>query len=119
VRGVKAAEKLNAEKDEYGRSIVGVKAAERLHADKDDKGRSLLSVQLNEKLHAEKDSDGKSKHAIKMGKRGGKKGGAKSSSLKWIDPDHPELGVQNAGNLVKMQKSRGYPHEKENRVRIG
>lgn len=119
VWAVKAAEKLNAEKDEYGRSVVGVKAAERLHADKDSKGRSLRVVRLCEKLHEEKDSNGKSKHAVEMGKKGGRKGGVAVSSAKWIDPDHPELGVQNAGNLVQMQRSRGYPDGKENRVRVG
>ncbi len=49
----------------------------------------------------------------------GRKNAAKTTRQKWIDPNHPELGVQNAGNLVQMQKSRGYPHGKENRVRIG
>jgi group I intron endonuclease len=37
---------------------------------------------------------------------------------KYRDPDHPELGVHNAGNLVIKQKSLGYPHGKENRVRV-
>jgi hypothetical protein len=38
---------------------------------------------------------------------------------KWMDPDHPELGEYNAGFLVKRQKAMGYPHGKENRVRVG
>jgi group I intron endonuclease len=37
---------------------------------------------------------------------------------KYRDPDHPELGVHNAGNLVIKQKALGYPHGKENRVRV-
>jgi hypothetical protein len=37
----------------------------------------------------------------------------------WEDPQHPELGRHNAGNLVKKQKSKGYPHGKENRRRVG
>jgi len=49
----------------------------------------------------------------------GKRNAAITTKQKWIDPDHPELGVQNAGNLVQMQKSRNYPHGKENRVRVG
>jgi hypothetical protein len=38
---------------------------------------------------------------------------------KWMDPNHPELGVHNPGNLVKLQKRLGLPHGKENRKRIG
>jgi hypothetical protein len=34
------------------------------------------------------------------------------------DPDHPELGQHNAGNLVQKQKARGLPHGKENRRRV-
>ena len=38
---------------------------------------------------------------------------------KWIDPDHPELGEHNPGNLAKIQKRLGLPNGKENRVRVG
>jgi hypothetical protein len=38
--------------------------------------------------------------------------GSKAASLKFMDPDHPELGVQNAGNLAQMQARRGYPQNK-------
>ena len=38
--------------------------------------------------------------------------GSKAASLKFIDPNHPELGVQNAGNLAQMQARRGYPLNK-------
>ncbi len=41
------------------------------------------------------------------------------SLQKWTDPDHPELGQHNSGNLVKKQKALGYPHGKENRVKVG
>jgi group I intron endonuclease len=37
---------------------------------------------------------------------------------KYYDPDHPEIGTHNAGNLVIKQKSLGYPHGPENRVRV-
>jgi hypothetical protein len=36
----------------------------------------------------------------------------------FMDPDHPELGIHNAGNLVRKQKARGYPYGKENRVKV-
>jgi hypothetical protein len=38
--------------------------------------------------------------------------GNKAANLKFMDPDHPELGVQNAGNLAQMQARRGYPQNK-------
>jgi len=34
------------------------------------------------------------------------------------DPDHPEIGLHNAGNLVKNQKRLGLPHEKANRRKV-
>ena len=44
--------------------------------------------------------------------------GKKSMALRYIDPDHPELGERAAPVLATMQRSRGYPHGRENRVRI-
>jgi hypothetical protein len=38
--------------------------------------------------------------------------GSKAANLKFMDPDHPELGIQNAGNLAQMQARRGYPLNK-------
>jgi hypothetical protein len=38
---------------------------------------------------------------------------------KYSDPDHPELGAHNAGVLVRKQKKLGYPHGRENRVKVG
>jgi hypothetical protein len=60
--------------------------------------------------HAQKDIDGKSLHAKKLG--------SISCSIQFEDPDHPELGTHNAGNLVHRQKARGLPHGKENRRRV-
>jgi group I intron endonuclease len=42
----------------------------------------------------------------------------KTFSQRWMDPNHPELGIQSAGTLVCMQKRRGYPHDRENRIRV-
>jgi hypothetical protein len=44
--------------------------------------------------------------------------GAKAATLKFYDPSHPELGRHNAGNLVQMQRRRGYPCGPDNRVRV-
>jgi hypothetical protein len=50
--------------------------------------------------------------------KGGRIGGKNSGAQKWVDPDHRELGEKPACVLVGMQKRRGYPHGKENRVRV-
>lgn len=70
-------------------------------------------------------------HQREAGKKGGSKRASQESfktmsqtnlvlmnSIFWEDPDHPELGVCRAGLLVRLQKKHGYPHSKENRVRV-
>jgi hypothetical protein len=42
---------------------------------------------------------------------------AKIQKELYEDPDHPELGCHNAGNLVRKQKARGLPSGKDNRVK--
>jgi len=42
----------------------------------------------------------------------------KAALQKWFDPDHPELGCHNPGNLVKIQRKNGYPSGLENRVKL-
>jgi hypothetical protein len=44
--------------------------------------------------------------------------GKKSMALRYIDPDHPELGERAAPILVNMQRARGYPSGRENRVQV-
>jgi hypothetical protein len=44
--------------------------------------------------------------------------GKKSMALRYIDPDHPELGERAAPILVNMQRARGYPSGRENRIRV-
>ena len=46
------------------------------------------------------------------------KGAKKTNSIFWEDPDHPELGILQAGPLVRRQKAKGFPHGKENRRRV-
>ena len=41
----------------------------------------------------------------------------KGGKTLFIDPDHPELGAHNAGNLVRKQRALGLPHGTENRLR--
>jgi hypothetical protein len=127
IHGVKSAERLHKEKDDLGRSVHGVKSAEILNKEKDDLGRSVNAM----KAHEEKDDLGRSIVAVKgattthkeKDERGrsvqGVKNGKTSCAQKWKDPKHPELGEHNPGNLTQMQRRRGYPHGKENRVKVG
>jgi hypothetical protein len=48
-----------------------------------------------------------------------RKGAIAGANTKWMDPDHPELGVHNAGVLVRKQRKLGLPSEKENRKKVG
>lgn len=48
-----------------------------------------------------------------------RKGAIAGANTKWMDPDHPEIGVHNAGVLVRKQKQLGLPHGKENRIKVG
>jgi hypothetical protein len=44
--------------------------------------------------------------------------GRKNFRQLWVDPQHPELGAHNSGNLVQIQKRAGLPFGKENRVKV-
>jgi hypothetical protein len=61
--------RLNAEKDEFGRSVQGVRNAEKLHREKDDQGRSLFALARARKMHADKDELGRSLFAIRSAEK--------------------------------------------------
>ena len=109
--GAKGAKILNAEKDELGRSVMAVKGAVYAHKEKDEYGRSRTAVKAAEKTNSKKDELGRSLASLK--------GAIKLHSVKWEDPDHPELGRKPPGVLVCMQKARGLPHGSENRRKAG
>ena len=46
------------------------------------------------------------------------KGAKTTNSTFWEDPEHPELGVLQAGPLASRQKKLGLPHGPENRRRV-
>jgi hypothetical protein len=119
VTAVKAGLATHREKDEMGRSLHALRVFEHVHDEKTEDGKSALSVRAGRLAHVEKDENGKSKHAVMSGKRGGKEAAKIVNSQKWEDPDHPELGQHSPGTLTQMQKRRGYPCGKENRVRVG
>ena len=104
--GKRGAEKTHSIKDELGRSLHNLK----LHSKTDPLGRSLIALKMMEKRDAIKTSNGKSLFCSEIAK--------KLNAQKWEDPEHLELGQQNPGNLVKMQKARGLPHRPENRRRV-
>jgi hypothetical protein len=106
-----ASKAAHAKKDEFGRSVLGVRNAERLNKEKDEFGRSVVGVRNAERLNKEKDEFGRSLQGVALAKL--------MNSQKWVDPNHPELGERSAPTLVQMQKRRGLPHSKENRVRVG
>ena len=119
VCAVQAAKAAHKDRDDLGRSVTAIKAAaardlslhnSNLHQVKDESGRSLHAVKMNEKAHAQKDEKGKSVKGIRDGQR--------LNSQKWEDPEHPELGSHNAGNLVKVQRAHGYPYGPENRRKV-
>jgi hypothetical protein len=110
-----AARAQHALKDEHGKSVYGKELSKKAHAKKDNLGRSVTAVKAVTRVHVVKDDQGRSVNAVAAGKRGA----AATNSQKWVDPNHPELGEHSAGTLSSMQRKRGYPHGKENRVRVG
>jgi hypothetical protein len=98
--GKKGAVVLNLQKDERGRSINALKGAMRAK----EMGVGLAFLTMEQR--------------VKAGKKGGRIGGKKAATTLYVDPNHPELGAQNAGNLVKMQRKRNLPSGPENRVKV-
>jgi hypothetical protein len=69
VLGVKNAERLNAIKDEEGKSVNARRGSETAHKEKDELGRSILGVKNAERMNAEKNEEGKSVNAVKGAQR--------------------------------------------------
>jgi len=95
-------------------SLGGSAACRIIHAKKTEDGRSLHAIETGKILNQEKTEDGKSKNAV----LGGSIAGKISTAQRYIDPDHPELGEHSAPVIVRKQRAQGYPHGKENRVRV-
>jgi len=124
-------EKKNAEGKSEHAVEMGRKGSAQTHRVKNEEGKSIHAIRVGLITMSEKDENGKSLHAVRVGNitfsRGTGchapeykgKGAEVTNSQKWIDPDHPELGERSAPTLASMQKRRGYPHGKENRVRVG
>ena len=70
-------------------------------------------------VHVQRAANMRSKTRKEDFAKGGRMAITKINSQRWVDPDHPELGEHSAPTLVQMQKRRGYPHGKENRVKVG
>jgi hypothetical protein len=135
VHGVHMANRSHLKKREDGKSEhavnMGRKGSAKTHEAKNKEGKSINAIRVGHIVMAPKDENGKSIHAVKVGKITASKGvgchapehkgkGAKTTnSQKWVDPDHPEIGTHSAPTLVSMQKRRGLPHGKENRLKVG
>lgn len=130
--GKKSGKAAHKQKDERGRSFLAVANAEKVHKDKDENGKSKHAVKMGRASAEATTPEQKSENGRKGGRNGGRKsrttkenyskagkiGSASTNSQIWHDPDHPELGYHSAPTLASMQKRRGYPHGKENRVRV-
>jgi hypothetical protein len=134
INALRMVERVHSIKNEEGKSVHAVNVGKKSHRIKNEEGKSILAIRMVEKVHSKKNSEGKSINAINAAKKlhsslneegksiaavfMGRSGGTMVAAQRWVDPDHPELGAKSAGTLTRMQKSRGYPHGKENRVRI-
>lgn len=79
--------------------------------------RSILARERALKLEAEGRGLGSIPYEVRAARS--RKVGQQVGNSKWVDPDHPELGEHNPGNLVKLQRKLGLPHGKENRNKVG
>jgi hypothetical protein len=78
-----SAEKLHAEKDEFGKSLHALKANAILHAERNEDGKSIRALAHNERIHSDKNEDGKSMHAVSIGSKGGEKGSRTTNNQLW------------------------------------
>ena len=76
------------------------------HREKDELGRSLHAMRSYEKGLAKKSTEERQRTAKIL------------NNTKFVDPEHPELGERSAGTLAMMQKARGFPYGKSNRVKV-
>ena len=79
--------------------------------------RRILARERALKLEAEGRGLGSIPYEIRAARS--REQGVKVCNSKWMDPDHPELGTHNPGNLAKLQRRLGLPHGKENRIKVG
>lgn len=47
------------------------------------------------------------------------KGAKAGANTMFMDPNHPELGIHNAGVLSRLQRKHGFPSGKETRTKVG
>jgi hypothetical protein len=83
----------------------GVKAAQRYWAQQTPKARSLNGARAGS---GNKGVGGDCRVP----------GGTKAMSLRYEDPDHPELGHHSAATLARMQRARNYPSTPSNRRKV-
>lgn len=102
-------------KIDYSSMAEAMKTRGRLMGES-NKGKISITDGLSTKLIAREETI---PEGWQRGDAGGKRQGALKASLTlWEDPDHPEIGCHNAGNLVRRQKACELPHSKENRRKV-
>jgi hypothetical protein len=112
------------EKNPNHQSEAGSVGGKRTHQEKDEDGKSIRAKEMGRRGDREK----KRKNSIENYKKGVGMAGMtfdqmsdrskRTMSQRYVDPDHPELGAHSAATLALLQKNRGYPSLKENRVRV-
>jgi hypothetical protein len=112
------------EKRPNHQSEAGAIGGKKIHEEKDEDGKSLRAKELGKMGCREK----KRKSAIDNYKKGigmaamtfeeRSQRSQKTMKQRYRDPAHPELGSHSAATLALIQKSKDYPHGKENRVRV-
>jgi hypothetical protein len=134
VHAIRMVQSVHRAKNEEGKSIQAVKLGKITHLLKNEEGKSIRAIEMVQKANEKKTEDGRSFNAVNAAKRRhlnldqdgksitarqlGRIGGPITASQLWVDPDHPELGAKSAGTLTRMQRARGYPSGRENRIRV-
>jgi hypothetical protein len=112
--GIKNSQRINAEKDENGKSLnsvkggkkSGKKAAAKLHLEKDENGKSLTGLRIAAVIHAEKDENGKSLHGLNAA--------AVVNSQIWRST--MDGFISTASGVAKHNRANGWPGEARVRV---
>jgi hypothetical protein len=112
------------EKNPNHQSEAGSKGGKKLHEEKDESGKSVRAQQLG-RMGCKKKKGKAAKERYEQGvgiaamtSQERSEHSSRTQKQRYMDPAHPELGVHSAPTLALVQKSKGYPHQKENRVRV-
>lgn len=112
------------EKKPNHQSEAGRIGGKKIHEEKDETGKSIRAQQLGKmgcrekKRKSSKERYARGEGIAAMTPEERSEHSRRTSQQRYIDPNHPELGQHSAPTLALIQKARGLPHNKENRVRV-